>query len=105
MLNDKTAGVLTLVELGIEWIQNQTFLCLKHYLPLYTRYQVWNYIYLIWNHNLFNLYNRTACVEQTLDKSFNHSLATHQVLARELTLYICSRRPARQLRDLSLFKQ
>ena len=33
MLNDKTAGLLTLVDNGIEWIQIQTFLHLNQYRP------------------------------------------------------------------------
>ena len=33
MLNDKTAGVLTSIDIGIEWIQNQTLLRVNQYRP------------------------------------------------------------------------
>ena len=51
-LNGKVANVLTLVNIGIEWIRNQSFLRLNRYHSLQFHYQVWHYMYYVWNHNL-----------------------------------------------------
>ena len=88
MLNDKAAGVLTLIDIGKRWLQNQIFLHLDQYRPpckLSTKSDI--ACFFVWNHNLFILYNRTAGVKKIFDKSFKHPVATHQVLAHEFTLY------------------